>query len=162
MARLRAKIIAKGFLRKMKRLESKVQRAARRAIAACALDIQTEAKERAPVNTGRLRADIQIEFLSNGLTADVGNTVDYAPFVEFGSGPHGNSKGSDEFIRSITRWAKLVLGLDEDEVYPIIRAIRKRGTHPQPYLTPAWEMVRPKCEANIRKLLFGTVKENLA
>jgi len=52
--------------------------------------IQTvrEAKDRAPVDTGRLRASITFEdeMRSNGfLRLVVGSNVDYAPFVEFGT-----------------------------------------------------------------------------
>jgi|SRR5690606_5872219 len=49
------------------------------------LAVTRKAKQRAPVDTGRLRASIQIQIYPNGLTADVGTNVEYAPYVEFGT-----------------------------------------------------------------------------
>lgn len=50
-----------------------------------ALAVTRKAKQRAPVDTGRLRASIQMQTYSNGLTADVGTNVEYAPYVELGT-----------------------------------------------------------------------------
>lgn len=54
-----------------------------------ALAIQKDAKMNCPVDTGRLRSSIQIQFLLSGLAATVGSNVVYAPFVEYGTGPFG-------------------------------------------------------------------------
>lgn len=56
--------------------------------------VQSEAKERAPVDTGRLRSSITTE-VDDGLPplwAKVGSNVDYAPYMEYGTG--GQSDGS--------------------------------------------------------------------
>lgn len=44
-----------------------------------------EARKNAPVDTGRLRADIQFETVRSALLGVVYNTVFYAPFVHFGT-----------------------------------------------------------------------------
>jgi len=57
-------------------------------LARIAQDIVNAAKILAPVDTGRLRASIgwTIGTTSSGLFAEVGTNVEYAPFVEFGTG----------------------------------------------------------------------------
>lgn len=47
--------------------------------------IQKEAKEKTPVDTGRLRSSIAVDSVAGGLGAEVGTNVEYAPHVEFGT-----------------------------------------------------------------------------
>lgn len=57
-------------------------------VAGTALDVQGDAKRNAPVDTGRLRASIQLRDESvDGMTVLVGTDVEYAEAMEFG--PHG-------------------------------------------------------------------------
>jgi phage gpG-like protein len=60
-------------------------RAVAREVRRSALIVQGGAKQRCPVDTGRLRNDIGVEFDDDGLGAAVGNSVDYAPHVHFGT-----------------------------------------------------------------------------
>lgn len=46
--------------------------------------VQTDAKLRCPVDTGRLRASISVKEISD-LHVRVGTNVEYAPFVELGT-----------------------------------------------------------------------------
>ena len=58
-----------------------------------ALPIENQAKELCPVKTGNLRRSIETRFgESSGAkaTALVGSAVDYAPYVEFGTGRRGS------------------------------------------------------------------------
>ena len=76
-----------GDARLRKALRAVAKRApdrASKAVGATALFVQTEAKNRTPVDTGRLRSSLQIVFYNRGLTAFVGTNVEYAPYVEFG------------------------------------------------------------------------------
>src|SRR5512139_1604451 len=54
------------------------------------LTVQRYAKQNAPVDTGRLRASILPEVVSDAemLLGIVGSNVEYAPYQEFGTGPH--------------------------------------------------------------------------
>mgnify|MGYP002781198879 CR=1 FL=1 len=54
-------------------------------IAYTALSVESDAKRRCPVKTGRLRASIKTLIASSGLGAIVGTPVEYAADVEFGS-----------------------------------------------------------------------------
>jgi hypothetical protein len=62
------------------------QDAVKKAINGAAMDVVTEAKKVCPVVTGRLRSSLRATFYSNGLTAEIGTDVLYAPIVEFGLG----------------------------------------------------------------------------
>jgi HK97 gp10 family phage protein len=59
--------------------------AAQREVRRSALIVQGGAKQRAPVDTGRLRNSIAVEVDADGLGATVGTNVEYAPFQEFGT-----------------------------------------------------------------------------
>ncbi len=103
-----------------------------------AMAIQRDAKERCPVRKdpaakvgGRLRGSIMIRFYNNGLTAEVGSNVEYAAFVEFGTGRRGAGAG----LRSVP--AEYAYG-------------NSAGMNAQPYLWPALEAERPKFIARVR------------
>lgn len=48
-------------------------------------DVEAQAKNRAPVDTGALKNSISTEFEDNGLTGIIAPHVEYATFVEFGT-----------------------------------------------------------------------------
>lgn len=84
------KVVAKvegaaGLINKLKLLVPAVRRATQDAVATTALQIESTAKELAPVDTGRLRASIGITFAPDRLSAQVGSNVSYSPFIEFGT-----------------------------------------------------------------------------
>lgn len=76
---------AKGLLNQVRLLVPKTRAAVRTAVAQTALLIETDAKQNAPVDTGRLRSSIAADIAPNGLSATVGSNVTYAGPVEFGA-----------------------------------------------------------------------------
>lgn len=58
-------------------------------IAKAATDVETGAKVRAPVLTGALRASIFTAIKNEGLTAEIGPSVEYGVYVELGTGRRG-------------------------------------------------------------------------
>jgi HK97 gp10 family phage protein len=58
-----------------------------RALLSLAIQVETAAKRRCPVDTGRLRSSISHELRvdSTGLHAVIGTNVIYAPYVEYGT-----------------------------------------------------------------------------
>lgn len=56
-------------------------------LAKLAVQVETGAKQRCPVDTGRLRSSIswRLEQEQGGLAAYVGTVTEYAPFVELGT-----------------------------------------------------------------------------
>lgn len=87
---------------------------------ACFL-VENKAKIKAPVDTGQLRASITHEI--DGETGIVGTNVEYAPYVEFGTGV----------------WA--VEGNGRDTPWSYQRAdgewVTTNGNKPQPFLIPS-------------------------
>lgn len=61
------------------------QKVVAREVKRAALNVEGGAKERSPVDTGRLRASIAHEIQEGGLSALVGTNVEYAPHQEFGT-----------------------------------------------------------------------------
>ena len=62
-----------------------VTRKAQRVVAKTAHDIEADAKSLAPVDTGMLRNSIGTTISNGGLSAEIGPTVHYAPYLEFGT-----------------------------------------------------------------------------
>ena len=93
---------------------------------ACAL-VERAAKQKAPKGNGELRRSIasRIENDGNDLIGVVYTPLEYAPYVEFGTGLFAEEGG-----RSDVPWCYMD---DEGEWHST------SGMHPQPYLRPALE-----------------------
>lgn len=107
-----------------------------------AINVQTGAKSNCAVDTGRLRSSIVIEPAdAPGYAVRVGTKVQYAPYVEFGTGifaEHPTIPGRQ------TPW-----------VYPRRDGsfVYTKGQKAQPFLNPAAEAERPKYLAAMRGVL---------
>ncbi len=81
-----------------------------------AIAVQGRAREKAPVDTGRLRASIMydVDGASPPLYASVGSDVFYAPFQEFGTrfmeGRHYLQGGADESMSDIQSYVEAMGG----------------------------------------------------
>jgi HK97 gp10 family phage protein len=78
-------------LAQLEKIKNKQQAEIKRAFTVSALNVEREAKRNAPVDTGRLRSDIQrMTFFKDGIVVEaaVFNTVHYAPTMEFGPRPY--------------------------------------------------------------------------
>jgi hypothetical protein len=98
--------------------------------------LQNEARDRAPVDTSRLRNSIGRE-IDSGIPpryARVGTNTFYAPFVHEGTRPHWPP------IAPLRRWAKRH-GVNP---YALQRAIAQRGTRPRPFLRDAVHAAEPE------------------
>lgn len=88
---------------------------------ACAV-VQKSAREKAPSDTGALRRSIDFEVESNGTEGVVFSNLEYAPYVEIGTGIH-SSKGNGRK----TPWA-----YEGSHGW-----VTTSGNKPQPFLEPA-------------------------
>ncbi len=81
-----------------------------------AYEIEGEAKKKSPINLGALRNSIHVEkiFEENKKEFRVGTNIEYAPYMEFGTGlladyPSANKKRHAPFspnaIKALTKWA---------------------------------------------------------
>lgn len=121
-----------------------------------ALKADAQAKELAPVDTGRLRATIRPE-KPDKFTRDVVAGAEYAEAVEYGSQPHlilpknakvlawkapiaQNAKTGQLLYKS----AKTGKAIKTKKLaaYTIARRVNHPGTKPQPFMRPAFEAVR--------------------
>ena len=104
---------------------------------ACAL-VERSAKQKAPKDTGALRRSITSEV--NGLEGVVFTPLEYAPYVEYGSGLFAESGG-----RKDTPWSYQD---DKGEWHST------SGQHPQPFMRPAVNENRER--------IIQLIKEGLA
>ena len=92
--------------------------------------VELNAKQKAPVDTGRLRSSIMT--LLRPPRAAIGPPVEYAPHVEWGSRPHWPPRGA------LQPWARRH-GFPAGSVgdFLVRRAIARRGTRAHPFMRPA-------------------------
>lgn len=103
------------------------------------LAVENRAKEKAPVDTGRLRSSLahEIDGAAVPLWAKVGTNVTYAPFMEFGTGafaegPGGGSGGHWPPGAALDVWASRHGFASGFQVARIIG--RRGGLRPRRYL----------------------------
>jgi hypothetical protein len=91
------------------------------------IKLQGDIKARTPVDTGNLKGSIlrSIYMRKNTSVGIIGTNVDYAGYVNSGTGPHKKSTGSADFIANIKDWARRH-GIDNP--WGVITSIRKKGT----------------------------------
>ena len=105
---------------------------------ACAL-VERSAKEKAPKASGELRASITS--VVEDMEGIVFTPLEYAPYVEYGTGLYAESGGR----KDVPWWYK-----DEEGNWH-----KTSGQHPQPYMRPALEENREE----IIRMLKGALKK---
>lgn len=135
-----------GFGELMSRLEASLgaDDIVPRALDSIGLLVSGEAKRRSPVDTGRLRSSIthHVNKESDGWIVRIGTDVNYAPFMEFGTGRLSDSgiPGRGEHrppAIALDRWARRH-GMPNGFV--VARTIARRGgLRPRRYLRGAIE-----------------------
>lgn len=119
----------------------------RKQVLKTALKVESEAKKKAPSDTGRLRSSIQTKIISGGLEAEVFANAKYALHVEYGTKPHFPPSSA------LRGWARRhnMPNLE----FIIARSISRRGTRPQPFLFPALEGEKRDFMASMRSIVKG-------
>ena len=122
-------------------------RKVRREVLASGLAIQKEAKQRlrdyGAIDTGNDRNSTIVEVTPNGLTAEIGSTAPYDPYIEFGTRPHFPPPDALE------DWARKH---GFDSAWPICRAIAQCGLPARPHLYPAFWNEEPKFIARLKAI----------
>ncbi len=117
---------------KNKEIKEKLKKVLFRAM----VDMQKIAKQKCPVDTGRLRNSIKLFPTSSGAAKYMlAATVEYAGDVEFGTAPHFVS------VKELKDWARRKLG-DESKAGAVADKIRRFGTNAQPFMRPALMQVK--------------------
>ena len=101
--------------------------------------IEASAKFLCPVDLGELKGSINHQVDENELCVRVGTNVEYAPYVEFGTGEYAENgqgrKGGWFYVTDrpvVAGWLR-PLGITKDGKYLYFTY----GSKPQPYLRPA-------------------------
>lgn len=132
-----------GLMVKLRRLGGSVDAAIDKGIGKGVQKIKSDAKVNCPYDTGRLKGSISTEHLEPKVWA-VGTNVEYAMFVEFGTGQLG-APGVSHTMQPWT-WR------DADGNYHTTY-----GAPPRPYLYPALlsnrEYVFKMCQSELRKAI---------
>jgi HK97 gp10 family phage protein len=131
----------KEAIRNIQDWEVEKIRQSRLQIERSAINIEREAKNACPVDFGILRSSIEktVDASDAGriLSAEVGTNVEYAPFVEFGTGSGVSvPAGQEEFAMQFKG-----------------KTGRKRNYPARPFLFPAWEQERPKFLKSMEAIL---------
>ena len=112
-------------------------------LARSAFAVERFAKEKAPVDTGRLRTSVAT--VLGGTSAVIGPTIFYAPFVEYGTRPHFPPPVA------LQPWAKRH-GFGPGGAFALARAIARRGTRAHPFMRPAAKDALPMIRQNALQL----------
>lgn len=134
------KIELKGisqFKREIDKVKSDITREIERTTSASLLRIQSDAKRKAPVDTGRLRAAIHHRQEGTDGEVAVYDSVHYAPYIEFGT---GNLVSVPDELQEI---AEQFRG----------RGVRQVNLPARPFLYPALVKERPKYIRNLKSVL---------
>ena len=110
-----------------------IDKSALELITETAAKVQSYAAAGAPVDTGKLAASIQITWVDR-LVAEIGPTVPYGAYQEFGTGTRGEFPGQMITIRPKAK-PYLVFQVNGKTVYA--REVRHPGVRAQPFMRPA-------------------------
>ena len=114
-------------------------------LAKSALTVEAEAKQVAPVDTGRLRASITSVLAPTRAT--VQTAVNYAAHVEFGTRPHWPPTAA------MQPWAgRHGFGVGPAGARRLAWIISKFGTKPHPYMRPGAEAALPAIRGFLRDM----------
>jgi len=124
-----ATVNTRAYERGLRRVFGRMSDDVKRAVDRTRIDVQNEARRRAPVDTGRLRSSIvsRAEGGGRSLGYVVGSNVNYAAAVEYGTAPH--------VIKPKYKQALYWPGA----AHPVAQ-VNHPGTKAQPFLRPAIEM----------------------
>jgi HK97 gp10 family phage protein len=135
MAKFKIEILGLEFVKKkLDQAPSILFKKASDIIYETAIEIEKKAQNRVPVDTGALRTSIRSSKLSNGssmvkaglsnVTNSKGHLINYAPFVEFGTGQKPNTAYKFLSNTGIATYAESFMG----------RGKRKQVRNPDAYL----------------------------
>lgn len=111
-----------------------IERAAAEVVRAVATGIQNDARQYAPVRTGKLRDSITVSF-TGPTQATIGPHVPYGPYQEFGTGTRGEFPGPMYVIRP--RHAAALSFIAKDGRRVVTQEVKHPGVRPKRYMRRA-------------------------
>lgn len=137
--RITAVLVDEGWRKGIERFKEDVTSVAREIVNDSAIKVQARAKQNCPVDTGRLRSSLLIMFFNNGIAAEIGSRVTYAPFVEYGTGRSGARTNRHELPEGYQHG-------------------QRNGMPARAFLWPALESERPSFAKRMRDAGFVKVR----
>ena len=149
----------------IKKIDAKATKGLSAELDTSSINIQRMAARTAPGNLGKLKGSFNID-IGNSLFKSVFSTVEYAPYVEFGTRgktriPAGfeafaaqykaSGKGAKGAWEAIEFWIKRK-GIDPKLTFVIFRSIMRNGISPQPFMIPAYEKEKPALLKRLKAL----------
>lgn len=126
------------LITELKNYSEKVNTDINNSVKAAALNVESRAKMDCPVDMGTLRASINTRPIKDdeGYGWEVFTPLEYAPYVEFGTGTRVSIPiGYEEYARQFKGQKSIV------------------GMNAQPYLIPNFEMEKMALIENIKKII---------
>ena len=101
--------------------------------------VKQKLTENGTVSSGVLRNSYEVN-VSDDFKVSVGSPLEYARYVEFGTGPRDKYPPKD----AIKDWVKRELNPEnlESATWAVMNKIKEEGTDPQPHLRPAIDQLR--------------------
>ncbi|MGW9299421.1 HK97-gp10 family putative phage morphogenesis protein [Streptomyces cyaneofuscatus] len=139
-----SRINTRAYERGLRRVLGGMSDDVKRAVERTRIDVQNEARRRAPVDTGRLRSSIvsRAETGGRNIGYAVGTNVNYAAAVEYGTAPHVIVPKNGKALY----WP--------GARHPVAK-VNHPGTRAQPFLRPAIEMTEIFFRANLSQVRAG-------
>jgi len=133
-----------SLLRKLDQLGGNSKQALKKGVGKATKQVQGDAKELCPVDTGSLRNSIQssVEEKSGSVIGKVGTNMEYAMYVEFGTGQGGINADIE---------AKKEIDLFYREDWT--------GMAPQPYLYPALKQNEERVKKIVKDELIQEIRK---
>jgi phage gpG-like protein len=133
-----------AIINRLRELSSQAVSVVADEVEATTMDIHRDAVARVPVDTGRLKGSLTPVVLKQGekVTGEVGTNVEYAPYVEFGTG------GKVNIPQGLETYAARFKGKGERQV----------NLPARPYLFNSFFENVPKMMARIQKGIASIVK----
>lgn len=114
-----------------------------------AYQLLAAASRKTPVDTGRLRASLNVHKSRDGLTVSVGTPLKYGVYVHQGTRPHFPP------VNALRGWANR----HNINPYLVSRAIARRGTKARRFLKDPLDQMRHKIKSNINKAVEQSLQQ---
>ena len=98
------------------------------------------AMRKSPVDSGALKRSIVLDIDGKGLEAKVGSTMEYAPYIEYGTGIYATNGAGRK-----TPWVYFNVKLG--------RFVKTQGMRAQPFIRPSYYEQRNKFTSDLEKLM---------
>lgn len=123
--------------------------------------VRNAARRHAPIDMRVLQSGIIVKDMSEGDDLGVGcgifaeSSINYAVYVEYGTGiyaENGQGRKTPWLWRvQSKKWAD-ILGIEVGET------VLWRGSHPHPFMRPAWDEERENVESELKKAILAKIR----